>query len=106
MAKPITTELGGVKILVETAQGAGSEFTSRSDGPVKDLFERAQTVIEHIAASAVKVRDQLSENARTPDEIDVRFGLKFSAKGDIIVAGASSDASLEVKITYKSPVPE
>ncbi|MGH3830265.1 MAG: CU044_2847 family protein [Pseudonocardiaceae bacterium] len=37
-----------------------------------------------------------------PDEVKVTFGLKFSAQGNVIVAGASGAATLEVTLTYRA----
>ena len=40
-----------------------------------------------------------------PDEVEVRFGLKFSAQGNVIVAGAAGEATLEVTLTYRHDPP-
>jgi len=33
--------------------------------------------------------------------MQVKFGLKFSAQGNVIVAGAAGEATLEVALTYR-----
>jgi hypothetical protein len=38
-----------------------------------------------------------------PQEVEVKFGLKFAAEGSVIIAGASGEATLEVTLTYKQP---
>ena len=52
-----------------------------------------------IAASTATALRQAGRAAR-PDALEVEFGVKFSAKGDIIVAGASGEVTLKVKLTY------
>ena|GEM_PF-4297582 len=37
-----------------------------------------------------------------PDEVQVKFGLKFTAAGNVILAGASGEATLEISLTYGS----
>ena len=43
---------------------------------------------------------QMSERAVRPDQVEVTFGLKFSAQGNVVLAGASGEATLEVKLSY------
>jgi hypothetical protein len=95
----------GVELLVETAPVAGSEPTAavldRAQEAVTDAFDRAKNAIVAIAESTVSTISQLGQRAARPDEMEVRFGLKFSAQGNVIVAGAAGEATLEVKLTYR-----
>jgi hypothetical protein len=96
--------VGGVDLLVETAPVAGSEPTAvldRAQDAVTDAFDRAKNAIVAIAESTVSTISQLGQRAVRPDEMEVRFGLKFSAQGNVIVAGAAGEATLEVKLTYR-----
>jgi ABC-type molybdate transport system substrate-binding protein len=105
----VEMRFGGVDVLVQTMPVAGTEPTSRmSDAAAKalDAFDRAHDVIVGAAASTVKVLTELAEQARQPDKLEVEFGLGFSAKGNVIVAGGSVDATLKVKLTYESKTPE
>ena len=54
-----------------------------------------------VASSTVDVIGQLSEQAVRPDQVEVTFGLKFSAQGNVVLAGASGEATLEVKLSYR-----
>ncbi|GIH65418.1 CU044_2847 family protein [Microbispora siamensis] len=99
----VPTRLGNVEVFVEAVPVPGSEPTSALDNQMartKEMFKRAQEVIEQVAISASELRDRISEHARKPDQIEVQFGLKFSAQGHIIVASASLESSLTVKIIY------
>jgi hypothetical protein len=96
---------GGVEVLVETVPVAGSEPTSAAEGAgekVLDAFDKAREVIVGAAVSTVRVIEGLGAKAARPDRFEVEFGLGFSVKGNVIVAGASADATLKVKLSYDS----
>jgi len=96
--------VGGVELLVETASVAGSEPTStrldRAGEAVTDAFDRAQSAIVAMATTTVATIATLGQQAACPQQVQVKFGLKFSAKGNVIVAEASGEATLEVTLTY------
>jgi hypothetical protein len=95
--------IGDVELLVETSPVAGSEPTStlsRAQEAVGDAYERAQAAIVAVASSTVDVIGQLSESAVRPEQVAVTFGLKFSAQGNVVLAGASGEATLEVTLRY------
>ncbi|MFE1879730.1 CU044_2847 family protein [Streptomyces diastatochromogenes] len=101
----IPVEVGGVEVLVEATEVRlpGSEPTAvrpgQLAGHVRDAFGQAQSAIVEIAAATATALRQAGRAAR-PDAMEVEFGVKFSAKGDIIVAGASGEVTLKVKLTY------
>jgi hypothetical protein len=101
----VPMQVGGVELLVETAIVAGSEQTSgrldRAQDAVVEAFDRAQEAIVAVAASTVSTIGQLGRRSVRPDELEVKFGLKFSAQGNVIVAGAAGEATLEVTLTYR-----
>jgi succinyl-CoA synthetase alpha subunit len=92
-------------LLVETTPVAGTEQTSgkldKAQEAVADAFERAQSAIVAVAESTVRTIGQLGQRSVRPDEMQVTFGLKFSAQGNVIVAGAAGEATLEVALTYR-----
>jgi len=101
-------QVGGVDLLVETVVVAGSEQTSalgRAQGAVAEAFCDAQAAIVAVAESTVDTIGQLGRRAVRPDEVEVKFGLKFSAQGSVIVAGAAGEATLEVTLTYRHDLP-
>jgi len=101
----ISTQVGGMELLVEVTQVAGSEPTSakldRAHAAVAGAFDQVQESIMAVAESTVSTIKQLTVSATHPDEIEVKFGLKFTAQGNVIVAGAAGEASLEVTMTYR-----
>jgi hypothetical protein len=97
--------VGGVDLLVETTTVAGTEQTSamldKAAGAVAQAFDRAQAAIVAVATSTVSTIGQLGRRSVHPEEVTVTFGLKFSAQGHVIVAGAAGEATLEVTLTYR-----
>jgi hypothetical protein len=93
----------GVELLVETSPVVGSYPTSKQDraqGAVAEAFGRAQTAIIAVAGSTVDVIKQMGARSVEPDEVEVKFGLKFSVQGNVMLAAAAGEASLEVTLTY------
>ncbi len=103
--KAIAVRIGDVQVLAETVPVAGSELTSgkadKAAEHVLGAFERAQAAIVEVASSTVAtVRDAAKRGAR-PDRMEVEFGVKFTVSGDVVIAGASAEASLLVRLTYE-----
>lgn len=94
----------GVKLWVETSAVAGSEPTSTRLDRAGEAFTRAQSAIVAMATATVATIDQLGQRAARPQQVQVKFGLKFTAKGNVIVAEASGEATLEVTLTYNGGV--
>jgi hypothetical protein len=104
VGREIPVQVGDIEVLVETTPLAGSEPTSRVDAVadrVGEAFVRAQNAIVEMATSTVETLRKTTARAARPDKLEVEFGLKFSAKGDVIVAGAAGEATLRVKIVYE-----
>jgi hypothetical protein len=100
----IPVQVHGCELLVESVAVAGMEPTSRLSGAaehVGDAFARAQQAIVEIASSTVATIQQAALRSAQPDQVEVEFGLKFSAKGDVIVAGATGEATLKVRLSYQ-----
>jgi hypothetical protein len=98
--------VGDVELLVEVSPVVGSEPTSKLDraqDAVADAYERAQAAIVAVASSTVDVIGAMGTRAVRPEQVEVTFGLKFSAQGNVVLAGASGEATLEVKLVYQGP---
>jgi Trypsin-co-occurring domain 1 len=99
----IPIRVGDIELLVETVPVAGSEPTSGLDAArdkVVDAYERAQVAIVEVAASTADTIRKLAARTVRPDKLEVEFGLKFSAQGNVIVAGVSGEATLVVRLSY------
>jgi hypothetical protein len=105
MGKTVPIQVGDVEILIETASVAGTEPTSRVTDAiqgVEDAFARAQRAIVEIAVSTARVVGEAAKRGAHPDGLEVQFGLKVSAQGNVIVAGAAGEATLQVTLTYSA----
>jgi hypothetical protein len=102
-AKAELMRVGGVELLVETTPVAGTESTSKiGDAAVQviDAFDRVKDAIVEVAAAIVEVIEQTGERAARPDHLEVQFGLKVAANGNVIVAGVSAEATVTVNLVY------
>ena len=103
-SRMIPVYVDGVELLVEATLAAGSEPTSpRQDRVMNELsaaFDRAQTAIVAVAASAADTMNQLSQRPLCPDRMQIRFGLKFSLQGNVIISGIAGESTLEVTLNY------
>ena len=99
----LVVRVGEVDLLVEPSISAGSQPTSRVGDAAAwalDAFERAQDSIVQVAVSTAGMIGRAAARGVRPDHVQVAFGLKFSAQGDVFVAKASGEASLTVTLTY------
>lgn len=103
MTDLVAMTVGGVDVLVEAVRLPGSEPTSvggRAGEKVSDAFEAANRVIASAAESMWEMLQGLAARAGHPDQLQVEFGLKYSVKGTVIVAGAAAESNLKVKLVY------
>ncbi|MEV1198832.1 CU044_2847 family protein [Microbispora rosea] len=94
---------------MEATVPPGTQPTSRSERRTEllhDMFLRAQAVVEQIAFSAIEIRHKLASKANPPNQVEVQFGVKFSTQGQIIVASASTEASLAIKLIFNGNITE
>lgn len=100
----IPVRVGDVDLFVEVSSTrvAGSEQTSTGGRTqrVVDAFERAQDAIVAVSTSVAGTVSRLAARSIRPERVDVEFGLKFSGKGDVIVASGSGEVALRVLIGY------
>jgi len=100
--------IGDVTAWVEAVPVPGSQPTSaagRALTQVSGLLDKVESVIENVAVSTSRAIARSADRAADPSQVEVEFGLKVSAKGDVIVAGAAGEASLQVKLIYKNDRP-
>lgn len=99
----VSTEIQGIPVLVEALPESGAEPTggSRRTERVQEMFSRAQDVIQQVALSVVEIREKLAAHARSPDQIELQFGIKFTAQGNIVLSQAGIESSIAVKVVYE-----
>jgi hypothetical protein len=78
---------------------------TRGGGATAQQLERAERTFEAalgtIQVVAGGVLRQLTTLARSPDEVQVQFGVELSAKAGAILAAAGTKAHLQVSLTWK-----
>ena len=96
----ILVRVGDADILVEAAQVAGPEpTTARIQDPAQymsGVFSRAQDTILEVPRSTAQVIEKAGKEAVKPDRVEAEFGLRSSATGNVIVAGATAESILKV----------
>ena len=102
----IPLKVSGVDLLVEVSSVAGSEPTSarldRAGQAVANAYERTQEAILAIASSTAATISEMGKKSVRPAQVQVKFGLKISTQGGVIVAGVCGEANFEVTLTYRS----
>lgn len=90
----------GKSVFVElevTEDGSGLAGVDGVVARAKDSFDEAIQMIRPIADVVVQ---NLSNLASAPDQVNVEFGVKLSAKAGIIIASTDAEANLKVSLTW------
>lgn len=100
MSKIVEVPFKGGTVLFEAPEPAGARGFS-----AEGVIERAEDSLEGAIETVCRIGETFAEQLRTlPFEAaEVSLGVKVSGKGKFIVAEASAEASLTVKITFKAP---
>jgi hypothetical protein len=79
----------------------GSEPTStrldRAGEAIAEASDRAQAAIMTMVTVTVTTIEQLGERAARPNQVQVKFGLKFTAKGGVVVAEATLEGHADLR---------
>jgi hypothetical protein len=100
--------VGDVELLVEVSDVmvAGSQPTSalgEASKRVVDAFDKAEEAVVAMATSLAGTVNRLADRAERPDHVQLEFGLSFTLQGDVVVASASGEATLRVRVGYDRP---
>ena len=60
-----------------------------------------EAALESLKPTAGAIITKLSSLSSPPDEVEMGFGLKLSAKAGAIIASAGTEANFNVKLTWK-----
>lgn len=94
-ADGITVEVDDKESGPVTRSGAGgSEKSDKTDQRFQDALARVKPIAEGVIG---KLRDLTV----TPDEVNVEFGVKLSAKAGVILASADSEANFKISLKWK-----
>src|SRR5262245_40606536 len=102
MAEVVPVTIDDDTIYIEMEPAFGSEETSA--GALQQLtsaFDRARETAVSVTGSMISAIRSMEE-ALTPDEFALEFGIKFKADGKVVVASVGTEATLNVKMTYRN----
>lgn len=91
---------GGTSILIEATDTGGIERISDKDNTSK-ASEKFEQAVSHIKPMADALFGSLAE-LNSPKEIQLEFGVKFSAKAGVIFASADSEAAFKVSLKWEN----
>jgi hypothetical protein len=77
-------------------RGSATETIARA----AHSFEDAINVIHPVASALVSKLRNLEQGA---EAIDIKFGLKFSAEAGAVIASTSTEANIEIRVTWRRP---
>ncbi|MFI9639417.1 CU044_2847 family protein [Micromonospora sp. NPDC051925] len=68
----------------------------------RSMLPEAEEVIGKFAVVAARIAKQVADQAGKPDQLELQFGVKFSAQGKIVLGSASAEGNISVKVIYGS----
>jgi hypothetical protein len=95
----------GATIYVESASDAGIEGELQASA-TGILYERAARTLndslQHIRPFAETLMEQLADLPIKPAEMAVEFAIKLSTQAGVVVAQASAEGQITVKLVWKN----
>jgi hypothetical protein len=95
----------GDSILVETQLDEAEPGYARAG--LGDIVSKAPQKLQEAFGPVIRTADiiisQLESLPHRPEEISLEFGIKFSIKGDIILAGGEAEANCKVSLKWHRP---
>lgn len=93
----------GGRVAVETqgSERPGPAMRGSTAGTVAKAarsFEDAVGVIQPVASALIAKLKDLEQGA---EAIDIKFGLKFNAEAGVVIASASTEANIEIRINWQ-----
>src|SRR5436190_18729782 len=92
---------GGETITVEVKDEDGQLGHAGRGGDVAqkaaETFEAAMSRLKFLTSKVVSTLPNLND----PDELSLEFGVKLSAEAGVVIASASAEANITVKLSWK-----
>ncbi|MFL6118369.1 CU044_2847 family protein [Actinophytocola sp.] len=92
----------GGSVLVEIETPPGVAHAGRASGVLREArttFERTLGEVRDAAAAALA---QFTAMSRTPDEVELKFGIKLDAEAGAIIARTGIQGQFEVKLKWRN----
>ena len=89
---------GTIYVDVEERSGGTTRGGEEKNIPAMKKFEDAMGSVQSVANSVI---DTLKNLVETPDEVQIKLGVRFSGEVGAIIAKAKTDANLDITLTWK-----
>ena len=92
----VAVEVQGAGTLGPVTRGGASDTVAKA----AHSFEDAISVVEPVAEALVA---KLANLEHGTEAVELKFGLKFSAEAGVVIASASTEANIEIRISWRRP---
>lgn len=99
---------GTVAVEVSVPDGHEERISRSTDVIVEHTGRKFSDALRGVESATRDIMNGFAERLK-PDELELKFGLKFSAQAGIVLASADTEATLTMKAVWKSkekPKPE
>jgi hypothetical protein len=87
-------------VVVEVDDGEPGFRSAALDGAVRQASVRFEDALTDIRRAAERTLHTFRDKALNPDGVEIEFGVKLNAVAGAVIARASADAHLKVKLTW------
>lgn len=92
---------GNGSVLIEVDEGSpGFERASRH-GTIIKATETFENALDNVKSAALSALSRMASGPRQPDSIEIEFGVKLNAETGAVIAKASVEGHLKVKMTWQ-----
>lgn len=99
MTEVLRYEVGSGSVLVEADDDSfGVEHPFRNEQGIVEAGRRLEDALSSIRAVAKAAVDALEE--LTPDQVEVRFGIKLAGEAGVLIAKSPQDAHFVVRMSW------
>jgi hypothetical protein len=95
------TEEGFVYVEVGSETRTGGQTLAADTGPVSVATKSLQAALAPVTSTIKTVVDSIGKSELAPHELEVEFGVKFSADAGVIISKISGEASISIKASWK-----
>ncbi|MFF0573250.1 CU044_2847 family protein [Streptosporangium saharense] len=103
MSELIRFETTTGHIVVETADEEGVRRVSRKG--MTDVARRFGEALADVEGAAADAIESFRSGRLKPDQIEIEFGVKLNAETGALIAKASTEGQLTIKLTWSSGPP-
>jgi hypothetical protein len=93
---------GGGSLLIDTVSkpSSGPEPASRAGRAVEDAKKTFEASLGDISRISSMVLESLTNLEVSPKEVEVQFGISFSAEADLVLVSGTAEANLAITLKW------